>query len=72
MWQIWKARNPRNFNGDISKSSDIISMSLFEFQECESISFTMPSPTLLNDHTTNNTMIVAQDVMIMFAGAILK
>ncbi|KAM3301563.1 hypothetical protein P3S67_016065 [Capsicum chacoense] len=72
MWQIWKARNNRNFNGVISESNEIVNKALFYFQEYESNSLVKPSLTLSPDHTTNTTIIVAQDFVIMFSDASLQ
>ncbi|KAF3630000.1 hypothetical protein FXO38_27404 [Capsicum annuum] len=47
-------------------------MALIDFQEYESNSLTMSSPTLVPDHTTNNTIIVEEDVVIIFADASLQ
>ena len=33
MWQTWKARNSKSFNGEIVDPKDIVNKSLFDFLE---------------------------------------
>ncbi|KAF3669056.1 putative stress response protein NST1-like [Capsicum annuum] len=69
---MMRADNHPSKNGVISESNEIVNKTPFDFEEYESNSLAMPSLTLGLVHTTNNTIIVAQDVVIIFADASLQ
>ncbi|XP_006343420.1 uncharacterized protein [Solanum tuberosum] len=69
MWQIWKARNSKSFNGEIYDPNDIVNKALFDFHEYESNLIPSFSPIVIPACNDDRNITMAQDGIVVFADA---
>ncbi|XP_015168279.1 uncharacterized protein [Solanum tuberosum] len=69
MWQIWKARNSKSFNGEISNPNDIVNKALFDFHEYESNLIPLFSPIVIPACNDDRNITMAQNDIVVFADA---
>ncbi|KAK6782221.1 hypothetical protein RDI58_020017 [Solanum bulbocastanum] len=69
MWQIWKAKSSKSFNGEISDPNDIVNKDLFDFHEYESKLIPSFSPIVIPVCNDDRNIIMAQDGVVVFADA---
>ena len=69
MWQIWKARNAKIFNGEIPELNDIVKKAMFDFHEFKNNLLPKLSPIIIPACNNDRNINVAQDGIVLFADA---